>query len=326
MNKPIIIKNISLHIDQKICFENFSTQIQSGKKIVIMGANGAGKSTLLKMIQGIVQPTDGQVIIPQETIFGYVPQTVTDYLELSGGQRFNKALSQALRLSPNVLCLDEPTNHLDQHNRRSLIRMLQKYDGTLIIVSHDPEILALDFDEIWHIEHGEINIFTGSYAEYLVYHENKLQGDMRQREQLLKEKHAIRKAVQQEHKRAAQSRAVNKDEPDKNLLGAMKESGSHTEGKNLKRLSSTQESIQQKLASSFVHKVIKPKFNLDTHVLSSSKAIVSVVNGSCGYATPILHDINLTIQYHYNLHHHLRHQQLVLTLYQIYSFLRQKSM
>ncbi len=296
MNKPIIIKDISLHIDQKICFERVSTQVNPGKKIVVMGANGAGKSTLLKIIQGIMQPTDGQVIIPHGTVFGYVPQTVTDYPELSGGQRFNKALSQALSLSPDVLCLDEPTNHLDQHNRRSLIRMIQNYAGTLIVVSHDPEILALGFDEIWHIEHGKITVFAGNYTEYLVHNESKLQAEARQREQLLKEKQALRKAVQQEHKRAAQSRAMNKDEPDKNLLGAMKESGSRSEGKSLKRLSSTQESIQQKLAGSFVHKVIKPKFNLDTHVLSSSKAIVSVVNGSCGYTAPILHDINLNIQ------------------------------
>jgi ATPase subunit of ABC transporter with duplicated ATPase domains len=296
MNKPIIIKDISLHIDQKICFERFSTQVNPGKNIVIMGANGAGKSTLLKILQGIMQPTDGQVIIPKDTVFGYVPQTVTDYPDLSGGQRFNKSLSQALSLSPDVLCLDEPTNHLDRNNRRSLIRMLQNYAGTLIVVSHDPEILELDFDEIWHIEHGKITVFTGNYTEYLVHNENIQLAQARQRELLLKEKQALRKAVQQEHKRAGQSRAVNKDEPDKNLLGAMKESGSHTEGKNLKRLSSTQESIQQKLAGNFVHKVIKPKFNLDTHVPSSSKAIVSVVSGSCGYAASILHDINLNIQ------------------------------
>src|SRR5258708_3740726 len=124
-NKPISIKNIALEINQKICFENFSAQIYPGTKIVIMGDNGAGKSTLLKIIQGSIEPTAGRVIIPDEMTFGYVPQTVTEYPELSGGQRFNKALSQALSVHPDILSLDEPTNHLDAHNKRSLIRMLQ---------------------------------------------------------------------------------------------------------------------------------------------------------------------------------------------------------
>ena len=50
-HKPIILNNISFQIDSKICFEDFSTKIYSGRKIAIMGINGTGKSTLLKIIQ-----------------------------------------------------------------------------------------------------------------------------------------------------------------------------------------------------------------------------------------------------------------------------------
>ena len=295
-HKPLVIDNISLIINNKTCFENFSTQIHPHKKIVIMGDNGIGKSTLLKMLQGFIEPTKGTVNIPDDIVFGYVPQTITKYAELSGGQRFNKALSQALSLKPNVLYLDEPTNHLDLNNKYSLIQMLHRYNETLIIVSHDPEILTLDFDEIWHIEHGHITIFTGNYAEYVREHELKMQATAYQREQLLKEKRELRKKVQLEHKRGAHSKAANKNENDRKLLGALKLWGSTTSGKNLKKLSRSQEKVQQKLANIVVHKKIEAKFNLDARKLSSGKSIVSVVDGNCGYNDPILENINFQLQ------------------------------
>ena len=294
-HKPIILNNISFQIDSKICFEDFSTKIYSGRKIAIMGINGTGKSTLLKIIQGKVEPTSGTVEISPEIIFGYVPQTVTEYPELSGGQRFNKALSQALSLNPDVLCLDEPTNHLDLSNKCSLIKMLQRYTGTLLIVSHDPEILKLDFDEIWHIEHANINIFSGNYSEYLKMHKLKKEAITTQREQAHKEKHKLRKLIQKEHKRSSQSRSANKEERDKALLGAMKESGSQTAGKNIRRLSKIEENIKQKLSDSFVHKKIEPNFNINAYKISFGKSVVSIINGSCGYRKPILTNINFQL-------------------------------
>ena len=68
---------------------------------------------------------------------GYVPQIIENFHDLSRGQRFNKALTEAITLSPDLLLLDEPTNHLDRYNRTSLMRMLREFPGTLIIVSHD---------------------------------------------------------------------------------------------------------------------------------------------------------------------------------------------
>ncbi len=294
-HKPIVIKNISLLVNQKTCFNDFSTQIHPGTKIVIMGPNGAGKSTLLKIIQGIVEPSQGRVIIPSGIIFGFVPQTITDYPQLSGGQRFNKALSQALSINPDILCLDEPTNHLDLSNKRSLALLLRSYKETLIVVSHDPDILTLDFDEIWNIEHGIVSIFRGNYNEYLKEKKGKQLSLERKKEQLHKEKRGLRKSVQLESRRAARSKSANKNEKDRNLLGTMKESGSRSTGKSLKRLSKIDDKIQQHLVGTFIHKSIEPRFNLDARKLSSSKALVSVVNGACGYDELILHNISIQV-------------------------------
>ena len=104
---------------------------------------------------------------PDDVVFGFVPQTIENFNALSGGQRLNKAVTQALSLDPNVLLLDEPTNHLDRHNRKSLMRMLQSYTGTLIVVSHDTELLRHCIHTLWHIDNGQIHVFSGNYDDYM---------------------------------------------------------------------------------------------------------------------------------------------------------------
>jgi ABC-type uncharacterized transport system YnjBCD ATPase subunit len=59
------------------------------------------------------KPTYGNISLDPNTIFGYIPQIIKDFENLSGGQRFNAAMTKALALQPDFLLLDEPTNHLD---------------------------------------------------------------------------------------------------------------------------------------------------------------------------------------------------------------------
>ena len=116
-HKPLYFHNVGLSFPQKICFEGLTTPIHDGSRIALMGQNGSGKSTLLKMLQGLVAPSQGEILLPNDIVFGYVPQIVEEFDSLSGGQRFHKALTHALSLNPDVLLLDEPTNHLDVRNR-----------------------------------------------------------------------------------------------------------------------------------------------------------------------------------------------------------------
>ncbi|MDR0715613.1 MAG: ATP-binding cassette domain-containing protein [Puniceicoccales bacterium] len=141
-HSPIHIKSFCLSFSHKICFEDFSATIEYGSRITIIGRNGSGKSMLLKILRGSFEPYRGSVTIPENAVIGYVPQIVEDFETLSGGQRLNKSLTQALSADPNILLLDEPTNHLDIPNRQSLMRMLRSYEGTLIVVSHDIEFLC----------------------------------------------------------------------------------------------------------------------------------------------------------------------------------------
>lgn len=116
MHSQITISNLSLTVNNKELFSNFSCNIFYGQKIAIIGDNGCGKSVLLKMLSQFEHFPD-EIVCGNDLIVGYVPQTISHYQLCSGGERFNKLLSQELAKYPNILLLDEPTNHLDEFNR-----------------------------------------------------------------------------------------------------------------------------------------------------------------------------------------------------------------
>lgn len=86
---------------------------------------------------------------------------------LSGGERSRVVLATLLARPINVLVLDEPTNHLDIRSREILLDALQKFTGTVILVSHDRHFLRSLIDRVFEIDHGEMRIYEGNYGYYL---------------------------------------------------------------------------------------------------------------------------------------------------------------
>jgi ATP-binding cassette subfamily F protein 3 len=92
----------------------------------------------------------------------------------------------------NFLMLDEPTNHLDMQSVEMLIEALNKYEGTLILVSHDRYFISQVANKIWWIEDLKIKEFEGTYDEWTVF--------IAQREKLLKQGTAPIVALKKEDK------------------------------------------------------------------------------------------------------------------------------
>src|SRR5471032_1581494 len=83
--------------------------------------------------------------------------------EFSGGWRMRVALAAILFTAPDLLLLDEPTNYLDLEGVLWLENFIQKYRGTILIVSHDRDLLNTACEFILHLEHGKLTLYTGGY-------------------------------------------------------------------------------------------------------------------------------------------------------------------
>ena len=86
--------------------------------------------------------------------------------EFSGGWRMRLNLARALMCRSDILLLDEPTNHLDLPAILWLERWLKRYEGILLVISHDRDFLDEVCTRIAHIEHEELALFTGNYSQF----------------------------------------------------------------------------------------------------------------------------------------------------------------
>lgn len=90
---------------------------------------------------------------------------------LSGGEKARVALAKVIVSKANFLMLDEPTNHLDMHSCDLLIDALTKYEGSIILVSHDRYFVSKTANKIWEIVDHEIKEFKGGYEEWVAWKE-----------------------------------------------------------------------------------------------------------------------------------------------------------
>ena len=86
---------------------------------------------------------------------------------LSGGEAARLIFCRLMLQKPNILILDEPTNHLDLEAINALNVSLQRYEGTVLLVTHDHDLIDEVATRIWHFDQGSIDDFKGPYAEYM---------------------------------------------------------------------------------------------------------------------------------------------------------------
>src|ERR1700684_1054633 len=92
---------------------------------------------------------------------------------LSGGEIARMIFCRLMLQKPNFLVLDEPTNHLDLESINALNIALQRYDGTVLLVTHDEDVLDEVATRIWHFKSGKIEDFKGPYSDYLIMSREK---------------------------------------------------------------------------------------------------------------------------------------------------------
>jgi ATP-binding cassette subfamily F protein 3 len=95
------------------------------------------------------------------------PDQLRPCAEFSGGWRMRVALAAILFAAPDLLLLDEPTNYLDLEGVMWLENFLARYRGTVVIVSHDRDLLNTAAEFILHLEHGKLKLYTGNYDTFV---------------------------------------------------------------------------------------------------------------------------------------------------------------
>lgn len=177
-----------------------------GEAAALIGPNGAGKSTFLRTLRKEVKPLKGYLTFGESVQVGYFAQahdnldddnTVLDELlshqrglgiaagrrhlgsylfsgddvfkqvgDLSGGERARLALAILALKGANLLLLDEPTNHLDVPAQEVLQTVLENFDGTIILVSHDRYLVNRLATQIWDLQAGQLRVFDMDYQAY----------------------------------------------------------------------------------------------------------------------------------------------------------------
>ncbi len=173
--------------------------------------------------------------------------------QLSGGQLARLQLWQLFEESAELLVLDEPSNHLDTHAKQWLIEAMKVFDGSILLISHDRELLC-EMEEIWELSSLGLQVFGGNYDFYTEQKRIELQAVERQLACVNKQKKRLEEQIQRNREkaeqRASQGNKLRKagSQP-KMLLDGMKESAEDRASNRSKSAQLRQTHLQQKRAS-----------------------------------------------------------------------------
>ena len=224
------VEKVSKTFGEKLLLDKVTLGINKGDKVGVVGVNGTGKSTLLKIIAGVEEPDEGNIIKGRNVTVTYLAQS-SDYVKdesvlsyvlrgkahaseaeakeilnklgvgafdmsmdtLSGGQKKRVALAKALVEPAEILILDEPTNHLDNDMVVWLEQYIRKFKGELLMVTHDRYFLDNVTNKIVEIDQASLYSYNSNYSGFL---ELKAEREQMERATEAKRQNILRKELE----------------------------------------------------------------------------------------------------------------------------------
>ena len=206
MNTAIQVRALKKSYGTTTILKGLDFEIAKGEIFARLGVNGAGKTTTLRLLAHLEQPDTGEVEYGHGAKIGYFAQehdtldmgvSVLDNLRnvapelndtqarsilgsflfsgddafkpthvLSGGEKTRLALATLVTSRANVLLLDEPTNNLDPASRQEILKAIAKYEGAIVLVTHDEgAVEALRPERVLLMPDGDEDLWNDSYLE-----------------------------------------------------------------------------------------------------------------------------------------------------------------
>ena len=239
-NIVLRIDNAVIGYPGNLLFRAEDVELRRGECAALIGPNGSGKTSLLKTMLEHLLALEGEIALGAGLKVGYFAQVhemvdeqntvlvelqrhqamneneARSYLArylfqgdevfnpvstLSGGERARLALAILALDGANFLLLDEPTNHLDLAAQEALQEVLESFEGTILLVSHDRYLIDRLATQVWEIRRNELQVFKGSYRQYMLQREtNNIK--MKTRQAVLLNKPIIKVDGRESRKRA----------------------------------------------------------------------------------------------------------------------------
>ncbi|MEA3200782.1 MAG: ATP-binding cassette, subfamily er 3 [Thermoplasmata archaeon] len=203
-NDVLYAEGLGKRFGDNVLLEDAAFTFVKGDKVGLIGPNGAGKTTLLRMIMGLEKPSRGVLEVSPGVKIGFFDQehaglqpgrSLIDEVratkrmgeeeargllgrflfkgdeafktveKLSGGEKARMAMLKFTIGETNMLVLDEPTNHLDLASQKVVEEAIKKYDGTVLVVSHDRHFLDAVVNKIAVVANRKVGIFPGNFSQ-----------------------------------------------------------------------------------------------------------------------------------------------------------------
>ena len=205
-DRVVVAEHATIGVDDRVLVDDLTVTLMRGDTVGLIGPNGSGKSTLIRSLMGEpaiqrgelrtgggisvgyyrqdlaqvpldkalydvindLRPTwDRRMVQGHLGRFGFSGDEVQRRADtLSGGERARVALAMLMLSRANLLILDEPTNHLDVESIEALEDAIGQYEGTVLLVSHDRELLRALTTRVWVLHDRHITDFDGSFGEW----------------------------------------------------------------------------------------------------------------------------------------------------------------
>ncbi len=216
-------QDLRAHAGARLLFDLENLEIHGGERIALVGPNGAGKTTLMRLLSGWVEPEEGSVrtYVP----VAYIPQLEEgdpvdreifsrqlDYWGVpdephSGGEKTRMKIARAFGRESGLLLCDEPSANLDEEGIAAFEDAIAGYQGAMVIISHDRELLNRFCNRVWELRDGELRVYRGDWDQYLEETRRLRRQAEAEYEDYIRQRDALEEAIEERSRRA---RRMNK--------------------------------------------------------------------------------------------------------------------